>query len=124
MRESCANCIKSIFAIKNIKNIMENIVQSKETSSFLKNDSGENDLKKEDCFLTRPVKNIYSNNDLYSMEIDEIYLRIHPIILKNKANNKYDKSFHPFFYLRLITEDEEDFRVVVQYIAMARDAKS
>ena len=57
------------------------------------------------------------------MQIYEIYLCIHPTVYLDKKNNKLEKSFHPFFYLKLINEDSNDFGVVVQYIVIPKDAK-
>jgi len=40
-----------------------------------------------------------------------------------QKNNKLEKSFDPFFYLKLINEDSNDFGVVIQYIVIPKDAK-
>ena len=49
----------------------------------------------------------------YEMEILEINIGIHPTIYNNNKNNK---SFHPFFYLKLHRDDIQDFGVLVQYL--------
>ena len=69
------------------------------TFSMITNDSIYDDIKLEDYYFRRPVENKYSNNELYSMDIEEIYLGIHPTIYKkDKKDNQYEKSFHPFFF--------------------------
>ena len=66
-----------------------------------------------DYYFGRPVKNNFTNEELYEMEILEINIGIHPTIYNNNKNNK---SFHPFFYLKLHREDIQDFGVIVQYL--------
>ena len=94
-----------------------------ETDYLNTNRSIDNILNQDNCFLKRAEANKYSNNDLYSMQIYEIYLCIHPTVYLDKNKNKLEKSFHPFFYLKLITEDSDDFGVVVQYNVIPRGAK-
>lgn len=37
-------------------------------------------------------------------------------------NEKFENSFHPFFYLKLYNLDSENFGVIVQYIVVPKDA--
>ena len=78
MCDCCCKCTRTKTATIDIKKEIEQSVQSVETASFNSIDLDDNELKQEDFFFARPVKNRYSNNELYSMEIDEIYLCIHP----------------------------------------------
>jgi hypothetical protein len=77
--------------------------------------------KIEDYSFGRPKKHKYYDLDLYVMPIEEIIFGIHPTIYKKK-NGDFEKSFHPFFYLRLYNEDSENFGVIVQYIVVPEDA--
>lgn len=110
-----------------IKIMNESIIKDFEDQS--KNGDGdENNVtldekpKIEDYYFGRPEKNEYYYLDLYNMEIEEIILGIHPTIYKDK-NEKFENSFHPFFYLRLYNPDLENFGVIVQYIVVPKDAK-
>ena len=132
MCESCIYCLKSLFATEEekikdkqkVKEIEKRKLNESNTSvntfSMITNDSIYDDIKLENFYFRRPVENKYSNNELYSMDIEEIYLGIHPTIYKK--DNQYEKSFHPFFYLRLPNEEDEYFGVVVQYIVVPEDA--
>lgn len=104
------------------KKSLNESITSINTFSRITNDSNYENIKLEDYYFRRPVVNNYSNNELYSMDIEEIYLGIHPTMYK-KDNNQYEPSFHPFFYLRLPNEEDELFGVVVQYIVVPKDAK-
>ena len=120
----CDNCCGRGIATEYEKNKDEQSIIEIETNSISK-DSKDETLRPDNCFFKRPEKNKYSNNDLYSMQIYEIYLCIHPTLYYlDKINNKIDKSFHPFFYLKLINEDYDDFGVVVQYIVLPKNAKN
>ena len=44
-----------------------------------------------------------------------IILGIHPTFYEDKEG-KREKSFHPFFYLKLYNEDNQEFGVIVQFI--------
>lgn len=107
-----------------IKIINESIIKDFEDQS---KNGDENNLtldkkpKIEDYYFGRPEKNEYYDLDLYNMEIEEIILGIHPTIYKDK-NEKFENSFHPFFYLRLYNPDLENFGVIVQYIVVPKDA--
>ena len=81
-----------------------------------------NGMHLEDYYFQRPEKNIYSNDQLFEMGIEEIILGVLPTFYKK--DNKFEKSFHPFFYLRLENDDIEDFGVIVQYLVVPKDAKS
>ena len=78
------------------KRSLNDSVTLSNTFSMITNDSINDDIKLEDYYFRRPVENKYSNNELYSMDIEEIYLGIHPTIYKK--DNQYEKSFHPFFF--------------------------
>ena len=119
----CCDCIEDRIATEYEKNKDEQSIIEIESDSILK-DSKDEMLRPDNCFFKRPEKNKYSNNDLYSMQIYEIYLCIHPTVYLDKITNELDKSFHPFFYLKLITEDSNDFGVVVQYIILPKNAKN
>lgn len=129
----CCNCRKNKVIdhdqmkkdLDDINTLNESIIKDFEVQS--KNED-ENNLtldkkpKIEDYYFGRPVKNEFYDLDLYSMEIEEIILGIHPTIYKDKKGN-FEKSFHPFFYLRLYNPDIENFGVIVQYIFVPKDAK-
>ena len=53
------------------------------------------------------------------MGIEEIIFGIHPTIYGERR----EKSFHPFFYLRLYNPDIENFGVIVQYAVVPKEAK-
>ena len=53
------------------------------------------------------------------MGIGEIILGIHPTIYE-KQN---EKSFYPFFYLKLYNPDIENFGVIVQYVFVPKEAR-
>ena len=74
----------------------------------------EYELEEKDFYFARPMKNEYTKNDLLSMNVVEIILGVHPTRYWTDSN--LNKSFHPFFYLKLDNEDSEDFGVVVQYL--------
>ncbi len=71
-------------------------------------------IKEENYYFTRPLENKFSDEELYEMNIREIIIAIHPTIYKK--NKKIEKSFHPFFYLKLQGNNISDFGVIVQYI--------
>lgn len=103
------------------KKHLDESVDTIDTFSNITNDFNDDKIKLEDYYFRRPVRNIYSNNELYSMDINEIYLGIIPTMYKK--DNKFEPSFHPFFYLELPNEENEHFGVVVHFIVVPKDAK-
>ena len=93
----CWDWLITKIATKYEKNKDEQSVKYLETNSLITNGPKDNKLKPDNCFFKRPEVNKYSKNDLYSMQIYEIYLCIHPTVYLDKKNNKLEKSFHPFF---------------------------
>lgn len=134
MCECCCDCPKNREATEEGKkkdNRKVKIIEKKSLNqsnisndqfSVVTNNPNYDDIKLENFFFKRPVKNKYSNNDLYSMNIDEINLGILPTMYKKK-DGKFEPSFHPFFYLGLENEEEENFGVVVQYLVVPKDAR-
>ena len=97
-----------------------NLKNSKNANSTRQTiDSSEYELNPEDSYFRRPMKNNYTNNELFSMNIEEIILGVHPTFYKK--GEKCHKSFHPFFYLKLFNEDIENFGVIVQYLKVPKD---
>ena len=75
--------------------------------------------KIEDFYFARPMENEYTNNELLSMNVVEIILGVHPTRYMKDSN--INKSFHPFFYLKLDNQDIENFGVVVQYLKVPKN---
>ena len=90
-----------------------------EIKSNYSNFEQKNQIRIEDYYFGRPERNQYTNEELFEMPIEEIIFGIHPTVY----GKNYEKSFHPFFYLKLHNEDIEDFGVVVQYIFVPEDTK-
>ena len=130
----CCDCLEGRVATKDSKkkdkqkandiekNSLNQSTDTSNTFSMIEKDIYSDDINLEDYYFRRPVINKYSNNELYSMDIAEIYLGFHPTIFKDK-NNKFEPSFHPFFYLKLTNEDDEYLGVVVQYNIVPKDAQ-
>ena len=99
-----------------MKSKKENTVSIDQSDDFL---NFEYEPKIEDFYFARPNENEYTNNELLSMNIVEIILGVHPT--RYIKDSKLNKSFHPFFYLKLDSEDIENFGVVVQYLKVPED---
>jgi hypothetical protein len=96
-KSCCCDCPLIKIATEYEKNKDEQNVTNLETNSLITNGSKDNKLKPDNCFFKRPEVNEYSKNDLYSMQIYEIYLCIHPTVYLDKKIINWKNLFILFF---------------------------
>ena len=105
---------KSFDNLSILKSQKENTFSMNQTGGFSNFEYKQYKPKIEDFYFARPMENEYTNNELLSMNVVEIILGVHPTRYRKDSN--LNKSFHPFFYLKLDNQDIENFGVVVQYL--------
>ena len=126
----CCDCMRNKTNTREQEEEDNKIIYDLNSSRFNPNstkenfDSGIDEIKPEDSYFRRPVNNKYTTNELFSMDVEELILGVHPTLYKkDKKDSKYHKSFHPFFYLKLYNEDIENFGVIVQYLKVPEDVR-
>ena len=86
----------------------------------IQNDSQKDNTNKKDninYYFRRPIKNQFKEEELLKMNIIEINLGIHLTLIENSKN----KSFHPFFFIKL--NNPKKIGVIIQYIKLSKEEK-
>lgn len=86
----------------------------------IQNDSQKDNTTKNDnidYYFRRPIKNQFKEEELLKMNIIEINLGIHLILIEKSKN----KSFHPFFFIKL--NNPKKIGVIIQYIKLSKEEK-
>lgn len=73
-------------------------------------------------YFSRPINNVFEDEDLLKMKIIEVLFGIHITTIGGKSKEKGEKSFHPFFYIKL--KNKKNIGVIVQYIILPKDDKN